>query len=935
MENKKPLVIVPPMSEPLQKLNEVLESIANDENIEISIIDNELELTQFVGSAGQCLVVFSSAKKCALFLQENRFLLAKFHTKVMLLTPKEIPSKVLSKFTKLGLTEAILETAPPKTLLYKVKLLLRSIKASSITPEEDKNHVVKSMIDTNHATGFKGEISIERPSIHTDENAKEAETQSEQVEIKVDKEENNIELKDNMKGKNTVSDDVIETHWKTKRKLDEGSLFDVDYSSHKKEHKNTNDVDLYYHGEKKSDPIEFFEQEDTYGKKKSNTFEDDLSENYLKTKHVEETTLDFSSNKKEKEKQNQLSENEDAGYTLKKVEEHNIFDSESNPPIEKNFEYEEAQREAKKKEISELDALFEEAKKRQKEQETVEASEYYKGKINQETVLELEKEDNNHTAPKEYDNSENSKNRSEKSPELNLFSDHKERSFHNSEESDNEEKKKGKENTIQSLLDEEGRADTATTLDAIDKENNREAKNIQEIDLLSENKNTIDEDGINYEKENASKTRSNNTEIEFSTEKNKDQENQYSPEDDNRIQRVESLISNDRNSTNSKQNDQMEDLVSGSDIEHAKSVDLNFEDADKNSRKNKNDEQSEYMSYKKINDHDIEFEHDNTQKTSSQKVDQIETYYRSGDGKQTNHNWDNLTEDNRIINIGATKREKVNKDEDLLLTRKDAGEIAIDYRKLKEEFDAISKNSSHSDKSGGSHKSGSSDDDEDGSFKVIDLDARGFDFGIEVINLIYQKESKPADFYNLISRELISRYSAYPVFYNYKANDKKHNEVFNSFLKISTPMVSEELINWWSTYKNEESLFADYYSKSMTTWICRDISNKGSTGHWEDVELPAWAQNELANKKVELVFPYYDGVDRMGVAVVFFPNGLNPKFEKGIEVTLEMVRTILLESIQRTKAVDQNDNESLDFEKSDKKNILNMFSGFFKGNKAG
>ena len=158
MENKKQLVIVPPMSEPLQKLNEVLQGIASDENMEISIVDDAKELAQFLGTSGQCLVAFSNAKKCATFLQENRFLLAKSHSKVILLTPKEIPAKTLIKFTKVGLTESILENSPPKTLLYKVKLLLRSIK--TITPQLDKDQVVKSMLDPNQMAAAKGDDEV-------------------------------------------------------------------------------------------------------------------------------------------------------------------------------------------------------------------------------------------------------------------------------------------------------------------------------------------------------------------------------------------------------------------------------------------------------------------------------------------------------------------------------------------------------------------------------------------------------------------------------------------------------------------------------------------------------------------------------------------------------------------------------------------------------
>ena len=53
MENKKQLIIIPPMSEALRKLHEVLDGITSDENVEITLIDDLRELSQFLGTTGQ------------------------------------------------------------------------------------------------------------------------------------------------------------------------------------------------------------------------------------------------------------------------------------------------------------------------------------------------------------------------------------------------------------------------------------------------------------------------------------------------------------------------------------------------------------------------------------------------------------------------------------------------------------------------------------------------------------------------------------------------------------------------------------------------------------------------------------------------------------------------------------------------------------------
>jgi hypothetical protein len=168
MENKKPLVIIPPYSEPLQKLEGILNSPEEAQQNEIFVVDDLKEAGQLIPTLGQCLIVIANAKKCALFLQENRWAISKNHSKVILMTPKEIPQKTLMKFLKIGLTEVILETLPPKSLLYKIKLLLRSVKGQK--NEKDETIAVKSMIDLNQNKSNNEEQRIEKGVILGPEN---------------------------------------------------------------------------------------------------------------------------------------------------------------------------------------------------------------------------------------------------------------------------------------------------------------------------------------------------------------------------------------------------------------------------------------------------------------------------------------------------------------------------------------------------------------------------------------------------------------------------------------------------------------------------------------------------------------------------------------------------------------------------------------------
>jgi len=370
-----------------------------------------------------------------------------------------------------------------------------------------------------------------------------------------------------------------------------------------------------------------------------------------------------------------------------------------------------------------------------------------------------------------------------------------------------------------------------------------------------------------------------------------------------------------------------------------KETKLKLLDGEDNNEKDKlqNEDDSEF-GVKRLNQTDLDFDDSEKNKAHNGKVDKIDTFYRSGDRKKTEHNWDNLNDRSNSINLNI---QKAIKSEEALNANKfkNAGEQTIDYRKLKEEFDAISRGQSGINEDGSSvdNQKQLTESDDEGSFKVIEVSTRGFDFGIKVMNLLYQKETKPKEIYHCVAEELASHYKAYSVFYTYKLSEKKHIEIFDSFTSLPSPLMNDELRDWWLNHKKNDVIFSEYFSKSMSTWICREISEKNSSnGFWEDVELPSWAQNELTNKKVELVFPYFDGVDRMGAALLFFPNGLNPKDDKGIEVSLEMARSVLLDSIQRKSNQNINDEKKSaeEIEPKEKGGLKNIFSNLFGRNKA-
>lgn len=136
----KPLIFLRPLSDRLSQLKESIESTAEEENIEIYDIESLEELNQIIHHMGQFLLLTSTPKLCANFLQINSRKIRKDQSKIILISAQYFPPKIVDRLNKLGLTDLILESVAPKTLQYKVKLQLRSITAQ-VEEEEEKNEV--------------------------------------------------------------------------------------------------------------------------------------------------------------------------------------------------------------------------------------------------------------------------------------------------------------------------------------------------------------------------------------------------------------------------------------------------------------------------------------------------------------------------------------------------------------------------------------------------------------------------------------------------------------------------------------------------------------------------------------------------------------------------------------------------------------------------
>ena len=901
MENKKQLILIPPMSEALKKLYEVLTTISEDENVEISIIDDLKELSQFIATTGQCLILASNAKKCANFLQENRFILAKYHCKTILFTPKEIPSKTLVKFTKIGLTESILENSPPKTFLYKIKLQLRSIKTNNA--QEDSEKFIKSLENNKMQNSENSDFDLKEKNftenniIDDEMNKKNLFQANDQV----------LDYSDKLKEKIKLEEESIDTNWKTERKKD----INIDFTKEKETPVDSAiaSIDMYLRGKNKLDSMLEFDEEDLGKSKKfeivnldpdpakKSSYADVIEEGSMKQKRLNHPPLQL-----EDQEKKAIAEIDLFIESRKNKKSFDEIDSDLDIDLNRRRQQN----------------LEEEAKTKDKMIEDIGG--YLKGKLN--TDIRSDEEIDNKSR-KDYDNSEIHKEANSQDFDLDLLTEDEQASEKNSNDPLLDNVHDGLVDKIDSnMIGDSGTVDKIRTrMNGTSDRSNKPQQDEEDMLTYGRKKENTD---IEEEDSKKEKHLSNELEIEDtdSIEKTHDGDDEIEFKDSH--EDIE-LLDDDNDNDNKETDDSANTLK-----EHDRKKQISLEIQLEKSAAKTTTENEEDSSFDSRDSSSLKQEK-NGNKIHDGHVEQIDSFYRGGESKKKDQNWDNLTDKkNTTQSVFSSKKSGMT-----LMTaeQKEYDETTIDYRKLKEEFDLMYNGDPTINNIDNSYNVNSNlkNNEDGGSFKVLEINPLSLDFSINIINSILNKDIKSKQIFAMLTDELINHYHCFPVFYKYSLSDKKFSEIFNSFLEIHDNRVSSEKKSWWSEFKNDTNLFEHYHKKTMTTWRCPEIVNDGVI--WEDVELPSWAQQELTNKHIELIFPYFDGLDRMGLAVAIFPEGINPKAVNGLLTVLEMARTLFLDTIERYKVVQEKEVISTK-EETQKKTVLSFFNGLFGKKKA-
>ncbi|MBI2522056.1 MAG: hypothetical protein HYV97_16685 [Bdellovibrio sp.] len=246
----------------MTQLRSVCQQIAEDENIEVIDIENNQEIHQIMANYGSTLMLYSHPKKCALALQLHNKIIKKVQAKTVLLTDKVIPVKTLSKFMKLGLTDCITEPISPKSLLYKIKLLIRSL------PNLNEQELEYRTISTNDSTAKNAEKDLATRNKKDGQNPEKApENTHETVNGQV------AAADEKMIGQQKTKDAAIETNYRGD--VSEHPPEEKEGDDQPKKHENASAIETYYKG----DITESSTPED--GKMVGETSPDNVSDNEI------------------------------------------------------------------------------------------------------------------------------------------------------------------------------------------------------------------------------------------------------------------------------------------------------------------------------------------------------------------------------------------------------------------------------------------------------------------------------------------------------------------------------------------------------------------------------------------------------------------------------------------------------------------------------
>lgn len=842
MEGGKPLIFIKPYTKTLAKLKEVLEESSEQQGTEIYEIDDLQEAIQLIPQIGQSLVIAAHPRKTAMLLQASRAHIKKLQTKVLLISPKPIPRRTVDKFMKVGLTECIVEPIVPKTLQYKVNLLIRSI----VIKKEESSFEKKFDSDTQSSDDSDMEVKEMQRKLRENADAAAAESKKEYEESEED-----------LYGKKERSyqEEEIAGYYKGKMKSSQSE--DEEEEEEDENSRSEDHIDAYYKG-KLAQSEESEEEAEEKDKKELEIEEDDVHAlaskvNLLLEEESDEPVRTETENepveKKAKKKAPALSLEEEQERKLKKQleEEAADFDDVASHHLDliddlsdTNEEEAQAQEDKKpeKKAKSKLDIEAEKAPK--KEKATNEERPEKAAKKRQD--LDIEDEDLYSAEPAAKKEEKERKQKDTVSIDI----DDEDESEEGEETSQEQKAKKEKKSKVSIALEEDQRPQEDEESQAQVKE--KKAKDKVEIDL--------EEDLYSNDKE---KSKSKEESAYTKPRKNLD---------------IENDLSREYEEAKRKQKEARE---------KESAFDLDVEDdSDKNRRRAAADEDN-YQTRSSGYTENIQDQGGNRADAHS---DKIQTYYDSRKGvKHGDDEWQ------------ATEREqqfddnwKRTKNNEFIMPEKEAfGEQTIDYSDLKKQFDAIEYELA------GKKKIGEFDENESGAKPLgfaaaISADeAADEDILEEQEAQAEEEEQRPIQEAHVkTGPTLVKSLRLYLV------PNLDREKVLLGILELLRDDLGVLVAIKYGKGSRDGKLKIDTFEG----WLDEETKSKILSTRTSTANcplLPTYSDKTFEQNKTTFYYPYTEGITTFAWAECYLPAGTDEEGLKGIEAVLESARGVLLD----------------------------------------
>ncbi len=841
MDGGKPLIFIKPYSKTLEKLVEVLKESSEDQGTEIYEIEDVKEAIQIIPQLGQSLIIAAHPRKTAQILQAAGKLIRKIQSKVLLLTPKPIPRKTIDKFMKVGLTECIIEPIAPKTLQYKVNLLLRSIVIKKEESDYEQN------FDSNNESISDDELARKQLSANIKEEDKKEEVDGSDLYATEDKVE---------KKKSTYKEEAIAGYYKGASKKKENAIDEEDDDD---TDKNNSEIIESYYKNKVAKREEDVEEESEKKAKKRELEPDDFEELsksaslLLEDDEVEDEEKAVKQ-EVEKEKRNSL--------TFLELEEEKKK-KESKPKAEDIDEADDVA-------SHHLDLINDLEDK--KEEETSEQEKAISTK-KPTTVLNLEEEqleDEDETLnPEKEEKTKKSKTL------LQLEAEELKTEEAPKPESDKNKEKRSdakKLNLEDEELPDEGLEDVAEQLDAL----NLASKTILELETDEEeaNEDAFEEDIKKDEKKKAAKL---DLEEDLKPKKEKDE-----------ILEEEQIYGKKKSKQLALETE--EDLDYGKKKREEKQkhqVEREIQERDENKRKAERENQG--YTEREMNNKSSGYT-ENIQDQGGNKADvhsdKLKTHYDSRTGlKHNDEEWREVERERR-----ADEEFKAEKKNEFAMPEKtDWGEQTIDYSDLKKQFEETgyslgSKKEVGQFEDGESSKSGMKYTQAVGASPVAED---------EVLEEIVEeaKEEEENQIFEADLKSSITLIKSLNMYYQYSKNR-------DDTVKAILEMVRNDFGALAAIKYGKGPKDGKLKIETIGNWL-DDASKDSIINTYTDAAscpiLPSYSDKTFEQKRTMFFYPFTEGITTFAWVQCFLPNGIKENELKGLEASLETMRGALLD----------------------------------------